>query len=232
VEDCERAQTAWFRVRAETLGEIRTDGPLTWLRTPDTINLMFPTVLPADGLARAQGWARAAGLSIGVWLNLAADAQPLRDAGFERGWSPWWMTADLDTVAPPDDPRVELQEASDDYGPQHAAYGAEVALARLRPKQVWYTAAYAGGRRQFAGRAFAHRVDDVAGIFDMAVWPPFQRLGLGTALLRTVCAAAREAGATHAVLNATPEGKLLYDTCGFTQIGAGITWWWHPKAIR
>ncbi|MET0695707.1 MAG: hypothetical protein ABWY56_17375, partial [Propionibacteriaceae bacterium] len=146
VADCERAQTDWFRVRAETLGEVRTDGPLTWLRTPDALNLMFPEVMPADGLARAQHWSRQSGLSIGVWLNLEADAQPVVDAGFEHGWSPWWMKADLTTKATPDDPRVELQEESDDYGPRHAAYGAEVALARLRPKRVWYAAAYAQSR--------------------------------------------------------------------------------------
>jgi hypothetical protein len=46
-------------------------------------------------------------------------------------------------------------------------------------------------------------------------------------LLRAVCAAAGDAGARHAVLNATPEGKLLYSSCGFTQIGEGITWWLH-----
>ena len=34
----------------------------------------------------------------------------------------------------------------------------------------------------------------------------------------------------HAVLNATPEGKLLYRACGFRQIGEGITWWHHLGA--
>jgi GNAT superfamily N-acetyltransferase len=61
----------------------------------------------------------------------------------------------------------------------------------------------------------------------MAVWPPFRRRGIGSALLAAVCTAAAEAGARNAVLNATPEGKLLYSTAGFTQIGAGRTWWRH-----
>ena len=61
----------------------------------------------------------------------------------------------------------------------------------------------------------------------MRVWPRFQRRGIGTALLATVCAAARDAGAKRAALNATPEGKLLYSSCGFSQIGEGITWWHH-----
>jgi hypothetical protein len=43
-----------------------------------------------------------------------------------------------------------------------------------------------------------------------------------------VCTAAGAAGARYAVLNATPDGKKLYETCGFRQIGEGITWWLHP----
>jgi GNAT superfamily N-acetyltransferase len=61
----------------------------------------------------------------------------------------------------------------------------------------------------------------------MGVWEPFRRRGFGTGLLYAVCAAARDAGARHAVLNATPEGKLLYSARGFRQIGEGITWWHH-----
>jgi GNAT superfamily N-acetyltransferase len=78
-----------------------------------------------------------------------------------------------------------------------------------------------------AGRAWSFLDRDLAGVFDMEVWPPFRRRGVGTALLRTVCDAARRAGARHAVLNATPLGKLLYESAGFTQIGEGITWWHH-----
>ena len=39
----------------------------------------------------------------------------------------------------------------------------------------------------------------------MDVWEPFRRRGFGTGLLYAVCAAARQAGAKHAVLNATPD---------------------------
>jgi len=49
----------------------------------------------------------------------------------------------------------------------------------------------------------------------------------GPDVLRAVCTAAHAAGAEHAVLNATPEGKLLCAKCGFAQIGEGITWWLH-----
>ncbi|NUR63390.1 MAG: GNAT family N-acetyltransferase [Catenulispora sp.] len=106
-------------------------------------------------------------------------------------------------------------------------------MARREPRVAWYAAAYtqsASGGRRFAGRAWSYYdggADGVAGVFDMEVWPPFRRRGLGTGLLRTVCSAARQAGASRVVLNATDEGSLLYRTCGFTPVGEGITWWLH-----
>ena len=150
----------------------------------------------------------------GAWLSLEVDAAPLRDAGFERGWSPWWMTATIQAVGRGgDDPRIEL---------------ADDELTRARPSSVWHAAAYVEPGRRYAGHSWSHLSGDVAGIFDMVVWPEFQRRGLGTGLLQAVCAAAGAAGAKDAVLNATPEGKQLYETCGFHQIGEGITWWRHP----
>jgi ribosomal protein S18 acetylase RimI-like enzyme len=235
VTDCERIQAHWFRTRAEVLGgDIWDDGPLTWMRGADGMHLMFPNELPQAALARGVERARALGAGIGVWLNPAVDASPLARAGFERGWSPWWMTAPIAGVGPAGDPRVELQDDSADYTGEHADYRAELALARARPRHSWYAAAYthpAGTRPagHFAGRAWSHRAGHLAGVFDMAVWPAFRRRGLGTALLRAVSAAAGAAGATHAVLNATPEGELLYRRYGFVRIGEGITWWLHPE---
>lgn len=229
VADCERVQTHWFTTRAAVLGgEVWQDGPLIWIDGPDGLRLMFPKEIPPPELAR--GLERAAALrrpTVGVWLGLDVQTDALARAGFERGWSPWWMTARAQDVAPADDARIELQEDTLDYDGEHADYRDELALARDRPRHSWYAAAYAGAERRFAGRAWSHLAGQLAGVFDMAVWPPFRRAGLGTALLRTVCTVAAEAGADGFVLNATPEGKLLYERCGFTQIGEGITWWLH-----
>src|SRR5207244_11969325 len=52
---------------------------------------------------------------VGAWLALDVDPTPLMEAGFTRGWSPWWMTADLDDVVGEPDPRVELQIEANDY---------------------------------------------------------------------------------------------------------------------
>ncbi|MFI6070730.1 GNAT family N-acetyltransferase [Actinoplanes sp. NPDC051343] len=221
VADCQRVQTAWFRYRATGLGgAIWEDGPLTWTDGPDGLNLMFPPALTDATLLR--GLIRAGDRPIGAWLNLDVDPAPLLRAGFERGWSPWWMAADL-TGFSTDDPRVRLQTSSTDYEGEHAAYADQLAITRLRPQRAWYAAAY--DRGHFAGRAWSFVGNDgLAGIFDMAVWPPFRRRGLGTALLKAVSVAS---GAHRAVLNATPEGKLLYETCGFRPVGEGITYWRH-----
>jgi GNAT superfamily N-acetyltransferase len=229
VADCERVQTDWFRARATELGGAAwTDGALTWTDGPDGMNLMFPRTLTTAGVRRGVDLARDLGRDIvGAWLGTDVDPAPLAEAGFERGWAPWWMTADLAGIPPARDPRVRLEQDGLDYQGEHAAYRDQLALARIRPAVAWYAAAHIEGTGRFAGRAWSFLDGELAGVFDMDVWPPFQRRGIGTALLAAVCAAAREAGAQQAVLNATPEGKLLYGARGFTQIGEGITWWHH-----
>jgi GNAT superfamily N-acetyltransferase len=227
VADCQRVQTNWYRVRAQTLGgEIWTDGPLTWIDGPDGQNLMFPTEMTTAAVLRGVERARQRGLGIvGAWLDRGVDATPLAEAGFDRGWSPWWMTADLSGVIGRPDPRIELHEDTTDYQDEDPGYRELLALARLRPRRAWYAAAYTSHAKRFAGRAWSFLDGTLAGVFDMDVWEPFRRRGFGTGLLNAVCTAARQASAQHAVLNATPEGKHLYSACGFTQIGEGTTWW-------
>jgi GNAT superfamily N-acetyltransferase len=229
VADCERVQTDWFRTRAHTLGgTVWSDDGLLWTDGPDGMNLMFPRTLSVAAVWRGVEQARDLGRDIvGAWLGVDVDATVLADAGFERGWSPWWMTAHLADVPESTDPRVRLAQDSDDYAGEHLAYRDQLALTRVRPACAWYAAAHTTRSGHFAGRAWSFRDGDLAGVFDMDVRPRFQRRGLGTALLATVCAAARQDGAHDAVLNATADGKALYSTCGFTQIGEGITWWHH-----
>ena len=229
VADCERVQTDWFRMRASVLGgTVWNDGELLWTDGPDGMNLMFPRALDLSAVRRGVDRAYALGRGIvGAWLGTEVDPTALIEAGFERGWAPWWMTADLARVPRTPDSRVALAEDSADYGGEHAGYREQLALTRVRPACAWYAAAHTRTSARFAGRAWSFCDGDLAGVFDMEVWPRFRRRGIGTALLATVCTAARQAGAGTAVLNATAEGKLLYAACGFTQIGEGITWWHH-----
>ena len=233
VADCERVQTDWYVARALNVGgSVWNDSGLLWTDGPDGINLMFPASLSSAALDR--GIARANDLGrdlIGAWLSRDTDARPLEQAGFRRGWSPWWMTASLMDVPVVLDPRVSLEEDGLDDEGEQSAFRDELALARVRPRVAWCAAARTLRTARFAGHAWSFLDGDLTGIFAMNVWPRFQRTGLGTALLSAVCTAARSAGANQAVLNATPEGKLLYSTCGFTQIGEGITWWRHRDTV-
>lgn len=207
VRECELVQAHWLRARARAEGgAVWEDGGLSWAIGPDFASLLFPAEIEPDALARGLARLPPECPGVGAWLSLDVDPAALAAAGFERGWSPWWMRAPLADVGDADDPRIELEE---------------------KGERTWYAAAYEGAGRRFAGHAWSHLVGDVAGVFDMVVWPRFRRRGLGTGLLLAVCAAAAAAGGRHAVLNATPEGKLLYETRGFAQIGEGITWWLH-----
>ena len=226
VADCERVQTSWFQLRSKVLGgDAWEDTGLAWANG----DLMFPQVIDPAALARGVERARAGGSTvIGAWLGLDVDPAPLAAAGFEKGWSPWWMAGPIDVGLPPD-PRVALQETTTDYSGAHAGYAATLAMARLRPTQAWYAAAHHDG--WFADRAWSHVVGDLPGVFDVDVWPPFQRQGLGTGLMQAVCAAAAGAGARDVVLNSTPAGVRLYEKCGLERIGTGITWWLHPPTV-
>lgn len=125
--------------------------------------------------------------------------------GFEWGWQPWWMAIDLARL-PSDHPRHPVS---------HRRRGS-VYLFAVRDEH---------------GSLGAVRVNPwrrVAGIYDMGVSPEHRRRGIGRALTLAACRLARELGCTHAVLNATPEGELLYRTVGFERLGEGRTWWRHP----
>lgn len=225
VADCERLQTSWFRTRSQVLGgPVLVDGPLTWYVDSVGAHLMFPAELPPEELARGVAWCRELGVRIGVWLGAGVDPAPLVAAGFRQDWTPYWMSARMEDIRPHPDPRVQLQEESRDYRGAQAGYGRDLALTRQRPKHTWYAAAYEAGTNRFAGRVWAHADGTVAGIYDMAVWPRFRRQGFGTSLLRTVCEPVAASGVTDVVLNATEQGRLLYERCGFEKIGDGATW--------
>ncbi len=120
---------------------------------------------------------------------------------------------------------MRAREISDDV-PEYGPGGQRLLSLVQRPDvRAWHAVARVDGR--LAGRAWAFAPGRVAGIYDMDVWPRFQRRGLGRALVRAVCGSARAAGARDAVLNATPDGERLYSAEGFVPIGTGITYWHH-----
>ncbi len=132
------------------------------------------------------------------------------------------MAAPLGAMAEPEDGRVTITN----HVPEYELEGRRLlSLAEGWDARAWQAVARLDGR--FAGRAWAFAPAGIAGIYDMDVWPRFQRRGLGRALLRALCGSARAAGAQVAVLNATPDGERLYSAEGFIRIGVGITYWHH-----
>jgi len=226
VADCEASQTEWNQALALAGGgSIWGDRGLQWAWQAHDGQLMlnFPRVIDATAAMRGLDFARAHNARIvGAWLSPDTDATALEALGFERGWEPWWMAARLDAIAEPADPRVALCAVVPEYGPN-----GQRLLSLARGERPRASHAVARVDERFAGRAWGLVAGEVAGIYDMEVWPQFQRRGLGRALLHTVCAAARAAGASRAVLNATPDGERLYSAEGFAHVGRGITYWHH-----
>lgn len=229
IAECEVTQTEWnVAVAVAGGGSVWEDQGLRWSWQAHDGQLMlnFPRAIDATAARRGLDSAREHGARIiGAWLSTETDATALETVGFERGWEPWWMAAPLDAIAEPDDPRAALAIDVPEYGPHGQRL---LTLAHGEGRRAWHAVARVDGR--FAGRAWSLAAGDVAGVYDMEVWPRFQRLGLGRALLRTVCDAARAAGATRAVLNATPLGERLYAGEGFVHVGRGITYWHHLGA--
>ena len=205
-------------------GEVWREGPLDWTWHPHNGHamLLFPRAIPIASLGRALVHVDELGArTVGAWLGLEVDPAPLAEAGFDRGWSPWWMAAPMAAIGLAVDSRVRLEEDTPEYTDQEVL--AALALSRARPQDTWHAVARIG--RRLAGHGWSYLDGDLAGVFDVAVWPAFRRRGLGTGIVRALCSAAASAGATHAVLNATREGERLYSTVGFSRIGDGITWW-------
>lgn len=139
--------------------------------------------------------------------------------GFGWGWQPHWMALDLARLPAPD-PRHRIAVG---YAPVPAAvpYGGDPDA----PPAVHVSVSVDG---TIAGHAAMNPWRGVAGIYSMGVDPARRRKGIGRALTIAACRIAAEQGCTHATLNATGEGELLYRAVGFESLGWGQTWWYSP----
>ena len=217
-----RNHVGWMEgVARVTGGGVERHGALRWVVDGDgAVSVPFQRRASGRALDALLAWCRERAVpGIGVW---ATGLEPdgglgalLLERGFYEGWRPHWMaTASADLALGEPDPRVAIVDAV----PEYDAYGQ--ALLRLCGGRFWHAAARIDG--VYAGHAWAHRVGDHAGIYDVDVRPLFRRQGLGRALTLAVC---RAAGAPWAVLNATGEGEALYRALGFASLGFGRTWW-------
>jgi GNAT superfamily N-acetyltransferase len=203
-----------------------------WKAHDRALHVLFPEAPSPAALDRivALGEARGA-RELACWSSGLADDRDLDalllERGFERGWRPRWMALALEGAnlgAP--DARVHQE----DTVPEWDGFGRM--LLRMRaadpPLARVFTARTAEGR--LAGFAWLHTggpPGPVAGMFDVIVFDLDRRQGLGRALVLAACRTARELGVRHVTLNATPDGELLYASCGFGVLGDGRTWWRH-----
>lgn len=84
---------------------------------------------------------------------------------------------------------------------------------------VWFSIAWSGNRP--AGFALARAIADEAELLLLAIRPAMRRRGIGTALLRSILADARERDADilHLEVRANNEAVRLYRNEGFEKIG-------------
>jgi ribosomal protein S18 acetylase RimI-like enzyme len=196
---------SFFRRRG---GAVEKCGRIDLIVNRDGGTIAFPARRTRGALARTMDRARELNLGTVSCWSLHEDkalGTLLIARGFEWGWQPWWMGLDLAQL-PAEEPRHRVI---------HRRRGA-IHLFAVRDEH------------HNIGGAVVNPWRGIAGIYDMGVRPKYRRRGIGRALTLAACRVARDLGCTHAVLNATPEGELLYRTVGFERLAEGRTWWRHP----
>jgi hypothetical protein len=145
----------------------------------------------------------------------------LVERGFEVGWQPHWMAVALDRL-PAEESEFQIVTFRPGPGDRLLPYTS----SNPDPVRTRHLAVRDGERT--IGHVMINPWRGSAGIYNMGVVEGRRREGIGRALTLAACRLGREAGCTHALLNATPEGEMLYRTVGFESLGWGRTWWLHP----
>jgi ribosomal protein S18 acetylase RimI-like enzyme len=214
---------SWFRRLARARGGgVERAGGVELIVGGGSATLAFPRSRRVDaavarirelGVREAGCWSAAPDRDLGTRLIAR---------GFGWGWQPHWMALDLVRLPLLDarnDVRIGYAEIPDDV-----PYGGDPDA----PPAVHLSIAVDG---HIAGHAAMNPWRGVAGIYSMGVSPAHRRQGIGRALTIAACRIAAERDCTHATLNATGEGELLYRAVGFESLGWGQTWWYSPGRV-
>lgn len=153
--------------------------------------------------------------------------------GFQPGWRPHWMAADLTQLimqhAQPNNLRIVQDNDSSLLAVQDLPY-----VRVVVPHSS--TAAFPGQWARFVASVRGKVVGQsvvfltsgplgVAGIYHVGVVPASRSKGIGKAVTLAACLYAQERGYRYAVLNSTEAGKRPYRQLGFESTGDGWTWW-------
>jgi ribosomal protein S18 acetylase RimI-like enzyme len=211
---------SWFRRLARARGGgVERVGALDLIVGGGSATLAFPRSHRIDaavtrirdlGMREASCWTATPDRDLGTRLI---------GRGFGWGWRPHWMALDLARVPEPD--RDHVVSVGHREIPDDVPYGGDPDA----PPAVHVSIAVDG---RTAGHALMNPWRGVAGIYSMGVSPAHRRKGIGRALTIAACRIAADRGCTHATLNATGEGELLYRAVGFQSLGRGQTWWLAP----
>lgn len=217
--DCESVQAGWLRQSAIAVGgkTFRTH-QLEWAWNPaeSTLYGFFPRAVEEAGLRPALAEATRLGAkTVGIWANAAIRVPQALKLGFETGWQPWWMTADISACTDDVDAALVTHQGLD--LPDGAWQ------ATVRQAEDWV----GSGTVFIPPHGVSASAGSLAGIFDMYVEESQQRQGIGGRILRSLMQRARSEGIQALVLNSTPSGERLYRAHGFELIGRGQTYWLH-----
>lgn len=109
-----------------------------------------------------------------------------------------------------------------DYGgtaPGAATHDLELEASMLRRLSGINFFAAVSSDGACVGTAGSRVVDGAALVASVATHPSVRCRGIGTAMTSVALAAARDAGATEAFLDATPSGQGIYSRLGFAHVG-------------
>lgn len=219
---------AWFRRGAAVRdGCVERPAGIELAAEPPWGTIAFPGPLARSPVRLDQVLRRAGELGLERLSCWSLDEDPVLEAllvarRFEAGWEPHWMALELDRL--PDD-ELEHEVIAFQAGPADRLL--PYTSPRPDPVRTHHLAVRAGGDN--VGHVVLSPWRGFAGIYNMGVAEEHRRRGIGRSLTLAVCRLGRRLGCTHALLNATPEGEVLYRTVGFESLGMGRTWWLHPE---
>ncbi|MFT3747737.1 MAG: GNAT family N-acetyltransferase [Agriterribacter sp.] len=184
-------------------------------------------------------YGRRKALNVGCWSLVPS--QPLDlgvrllARGFQPGWQPCWMAADLKAVSNhnPIPTGISIQQDNESHiaGIKDLPYNQEdgylsTTLLRKHPETARRLVAIADTK--IVGQCcifFSTGALGVAGIYNVGVIPSMRNKGIGRSLVLAACILAKEGRYEYATLNANHTGRPVYEKAGFEFLGYGITWW-------